>query len=109
MRPIEDIKSNPALESQLWTGDMMMGSIRISSKVKLNVVCGMDEGGFEHVSVSSFNRGYMPSWDDMCKVKDIFWDEEEECYQIHPKRSQYVNIATNCLHIWRHKTIALPG
>ena len=36
----------------------------------------------------------------MCEVKDIFWDDEEEVVQIHPRKSQYVNI-TEAFHLWR--------
>lgn len=27
--------------------------------------------------------------------------EEEEAYQIHPKKSEYVNVQENCLHLWK--------
>ncbi len=37
----------------------------------------------------------------MCTLKDIFFDDEEEAYQIHPKKSQYVNGVENCLHLWK--------
>lgn len=55
--------------------------------------------GYEHVSVSLPNRN--PNWDEMCFVKDLFWDEEEMCIQFHPKKSQYVNLHSHCLHIWK--------
>ncbi len=57
----------------------------------------------EHVSVSHRNLNHIPSWMQMCALKDIFWDEEEECFQLHPKRSEYCNFLDNCLHIWRVK------
>ena len=34
----------------------------------------------------------------MCAIKDMFFEPEEECVQFHPKK---INIAQNCLHIWR--------
>ena len=37
----------------------------------------------------------------MCVLKDIFFDDEEEVYQIHPKKSEYVNQQENCLHLWK--------
>lgn len=55
---------------------------------------------FEHVSVSS-PEYRMPSWDDMCFVKSLFWDDEETVIQYHPKKSEYVNININCLHLWK--------
>ena len=45
----------------------------------------------------------MPSWEDMATLKEIFFDEEEEAYQIMPKHSEYVNIHDRCLHLWRPK------
>lgn len=54
---------------------------------------------FEHVSVSLPNRN--PNWDEMCFVKDLFWDDEEMCMQLHPKKSEYVNFHQHCLHIWK--------
>lgn len=57
--------------------------------------------GYEHVSVSPQKRYNVPTWNDMCTLKDIFFDDEEEAYQIHPKKSQYVNGVENCLHLWK--------
>ena len=57
------------------------------------------QGGWEHLSVSMPSR--TPTWDQMCKMKDIFFDEEEEAFEYHPKRSEYVNVHPHCLHIWR--------
>jgi hypothetical protein len=37
----------------------------------------------------------------MCKVKDLFWSEEDVVIQFHPAKSQYVNMAQNCLHLWQ--------
>lgn len=68
-----------------------------------SVVWGTDEDGWEHVSVSPFDHNTMPSWEDMCRIKDIFWEDEEIAIQFHPKKSQYVNLMENCLHLWRPK------
>ncbi|MBO7615011.1 MAG: hypothetical protein J6T15_04885 [Bacilli bacterium] len=55
--------------------------------------------GWEHLSVSMPSK--TPSWDQMCVMKDIFFEEEEECFEYHPKKSEYVNMHPHCLHIWR--------
>ena len=68
---------------------------------------GFNECGWEHVSVSPYN-GKTPSWVDMCEIKDMFWNDEEAVIQIHPKKSEYVNIKDNCLHLWRNKEMELP-
>ena len=60
--------------------------------------CG-DGTNREHVSVSLPNR--TPSWEEMCKIKDLFWGEEETVIQFHPPRSEYVNNHPYCLHLWK--------
>ena len=67
------------------------------------VVWGTDENGWEHVSVAPHMREIIPSWEDMCIIKDIFWDDEEAVLQIHPPKSKHVNLMENCLHLWRPK------
>ena len=70
-------------------------------------VFGNDENGYEHVSVDMKERD--PTWGEMCQVKDTFWHDEEECYEIHPRKSEYINMRQHCLHIWRHKIGKNPG
>jgi hypothetical protein len=62
--------------------------------------------GWEHVSVSTRRRP--PNWQEMCFVKDLFWDEEECVVQFHPPRSAYVNNHPFCLHLWRCKHAPFP-
>lgn len=56
-------------------------------------------GGWEHVSVSYPNR--LPDWEEMCRVKDIFFEPEEVVVQYHPRKSEYKNLHPYCLHLWR--------
>ncbi len=58
-----------------------------------------DELGWEHVSVSRPNR--CPTWEEMCLVKDLFWDAEDTVIQFHPPKSEYVNNHKYCLHLFR--------
>lgn len=66
-------------------------------------VLASDGMGWEHVSVSVHqgNRDRTPTWDEMCQVKDLFWDDEDCVIQYHPPKSEYVNNCTNCLHLWK--------
>ena len=65
-------------------------------------------GGWEHVSVCPYQKRITPSWDDMCKVKDIFFREDECVVQFHPPKSEYVNNMPNCLHLWRSLDEVMP-
>ena len=56
-------------------------------------------GGWEHVSIDGKKR--MPTWDEMCQLKDMFFTEDECCVQYHPPKSEYVNNIPYCLHIWK--------
>lgn len=75
------------------------GIITFPKGQKADVIVGRNENGFEHVSIQMF-CDRLPKWNEMCFVKDMFWNEEEEVVQIHPKKSEYINM-TESLHLWR--------
>jgi hypothetical protein len=58
-----------------------------------------EEVPWEHVSVSTRHR--CPRWEEMCFVKDLFWDPEVAVMQLHPPRSTWINNHPYCLHLWR--------
>ena len=62
-------------------------------------IIASDEMGWEHVSVSTKTLS-IPSWSTMCKVKDLFWEDEDCVVQYHPPKSEYVNNHP-VLHLWR--------
>lgn len=63
-------------------------------------VIASDGGGWDHVSVSK--KYEYPTWDEMCKVKNLFWDDPEDwAVQYHPPMSRYINNHSYCLHLWR--------
>lgn len=70
----------------------------IKIKNTLQIIAS-DGEGWEHVSVSLPYRS--PTWEEMCKVKDLFWDDEDCVIQYHPPKSEYVNNHPFCLHLWR--------
>lgn len=57
--------------------------------------------GWQHVSVSMERESKCPPWGVMCKIKELFWEDEEVVCQFHPKKSEYVNMHPYCLHLWR--------
>ena len=68
-----------------------------------------EETGWEHVSVSLPQRPERtPTWDEMCFVKSLFWDDEAAVMQLHPPASQYVNRHAGCLHLWRPTREPIP-
>lgn len=37
----------------------------------------------------------------MCRIKDIFWGEDECVVQFHPPKNEYINLHPYCLHLWK--------
>ena len=107
MRNMEEIMRRIPWRKSLWPGTY--GTELTIGDLKGTVIFTPEsDDGWEHVSFSPYNLRKLPSWEDMCKLKDIFWGEEEDVIQIHPKRSEYVNIMQNCLHLWRHPKMLFP-
>ena len=65
-------------------------------------------GGWEHLSVTPYKNDKTPSWDFMCKMKEMFFRDDEACVEYHPKKEDYVNDLPHCLHIWRPLEEKLP-
>lgn len=100
MRNLEEIRKTPNLFIEAETEDDGMGGRyydRITEKF-LNFIFSY-QMGWEHLSVSTPSK--CPTWEQMCRMKDIFWSEEETCIQYHPAKSQYVDNHPYCLHIWK--------
>ena len=67
---------------------------------------GQGMSDWEHVSVSVRNKAdypldRCPTWEEMCRVKDFFWDDTDTVIQFHPPKSEYVSQHKYTLHLWR--------
>jgi hypothetical protein len=87
-------------------GNNGMFVVRQNQYTKQLAVIASDGMGWEHVSVSLPSR--CPTWEEMCFVKGVFWDEEDTVVQYHPAKSEYVNNHSFCLHLWRPTEIKIP-
>ena len=89
----------PEWESPAGT---MYGAFQIGvlpTKTVLHIISSGPGEVWEHVSVSIDTR--TPTWAEMCRVKELFWDDEETVIQFHPGRSKAVNHHPFCLHLWK--------
>lgn len=90
------------------------GAFRIPSRpgqVPFMVIASdgaVEEGqqAWEHVSVSLPNR--CPTWEEMCSIKALFWDDDDTVVQYHAPRSDWVNNHQFCLHMWRPVGVDVP-
>lgn len=108
MRKIEEILKDSRLRNIVKGIDGFKGDIHIG---------GWDgsfifsyAGGWEHASVSPYAKRITPTWDDMTKIKEMCWEDDESVIQIHPPKEMYVNNMPNCLHLWRcyYKEMVTP-
>lgn len=78
---------------------------------RLSLICS-DGLGWEHVSVHAYRydgrQQRTPSWSEMCFVKRLCWDAEDEVIQFHPRQSEYVNFHPFTLHLWRPTEAVIP-
>ena len=107
MKHIEEVKKTPNLFIEAEAeNDGMGGKYYDKNTGKwLNFIFSY-QLGWEHLSVSMPNK--TPTWDQMCIMKNIFWNEDEACVQYHPRKDDYVNMHSHCLHIWKPTDEYLP-
>lgn len=98
MRTIAEIKENPKLEI-IQTGIDVLSGILHMPRLRHCTVIASWGCGWEHVLVCPSKR--MPNWTEMCQIKDMFWNDDEVVMQLHPAKSDYVNLMPNCLHLWK--------
>lgn len=89
-------------------GDEYNGAFKIKIKGEQYFVIASNGMGWEHVSISHTDKHKIASWKTMCMLKDMFFDSEEVVMQLHPKKSEYINNAHNCLHLWKPINVDIP-
>lgn len=62
--------------------------------------------GWDHVSVSRRDR--TPTWEEMARVKKMFFKDDETVMQLHVPISDHINCHPNCLHLWRPQEQEIP-
>lgn len=79
----------------------------VPGKPPLRVISSpLGQSEWDHVSISLPNR--CPTWDEMCRIKNLFWDEQTTVVQFHPPESDYVNNHPYCLHLWKWNGGEIP-
>lgn len=88
------VKSVPSIFTDTYIVKLKQADFR--------VMAGVD-GDYEHVSVTVKGKKRIPTWYELCTIKDIFFYEDEECIQYFPKKAEYINVHEYCMHIWRER------
>ena len=108
MRNLDEIKKNPLLRHIEPYPSGIHAEIHVGGWD--GSIIFTNNAGWEHCSIAPYFKRIIPDWDAMCKIKKIFWEDEEAVIQVHPRKSEYVNNLGNCLHLWRctYKDMVLP-
>lgn len=62
--------------------------------------------GWDHVSATLIDK--LPTWEQMNKIKEIFFNDDEVVIQIHPAKKDYINKHPYVLHLWRPQNVEIP-
>lgn len=99
MKSISEVKSNPRFVIKAEGEDGFMAFLVKPYREGQVTIIASWSGGWEHVSVGMKHR--CPTWEEMCIVKNLFWDENECVVQFHPPKKDYVNCHPYVLHLWK--------
>lgn len=100
----------PGYESERGDPFGMFAMTHVITQLRIIVCEAFEDCPWDHVSVSGCCKGksVTPTWEQMCYVKDLFFDETECVMQLHPPKSEYVNYHNHCLHLWRPMDGQIP-
>jgi hypothetical protein len=67
-----------------------------------------DGMGWRHLSITNAQTRELPSWNIMCRVKELFFGDDEWAIQYHPPKADYINDHPFVLHLWQPLNEKLP-
>lgn len=92
MKTLEEIKASGDVFNLMNTevmGIQMIAGQIYDRETQIFFTLGFDEDGWEHAAIHVGRGRKTPSWEIMCKAKRVFWRDDEDVVQIHPKASEY--------------------
>ncbi len=105
MRPLSEIKKDKRVTILALGADGGFGVVDLGAAESAIVIFSWGLG-WDHVSVSYKNR--CCTWEEMCKVKEIFFRDDEWAVQYHPAKKDYINRHPYTLHLWRPQNHYMP-
>lgn len=85
-------------DEQKYSGKFLIKFGPTSPKLFVIASTGL---GWDHVSVSLSNAKRLPTWDEMKKIRDMFFLPDEWAVQYNPPPSENISIDDFVLHLWR--------
>lgn len=96
-------------ESDGWNGYFLVPLSGNPARPKLQAVVLISDGlGWKHLSISLVNKKRTPTWEELQKVKEMFFEPDEWVVQFHPPKLEHVNNHDYCLHLWHSLAWPMP-
>lgn len=69
---------------------------------KLLVITTIEDhaDGREWLHVSCSRKNKMPSYEDLCRVKEVFVGDDQKAIMVFPPKEEHVNFHPRCLHLF---------
>jgi hypothetical protein len=94
------------------------GAFFVHINATIVALCIVSDGlttDWEHVSVTLMMKKTVPvpvkrcpTWEEMCLIKSVFWDETDCVVEFHPVKKDYISNHPYCLHLWRNIRVEFP-
>jgi hypothetical protein len=97
------IKGQGGTEADGWNGWFL---VPLDGEMYQVIIA--DGMGWRHLSISNAQKKMLPSWQTMCRVKDLFFGDDCWACQFHPAKADYINDHPWVLHIWQPLDVELP-
>lgn len=76
---------------------------RMDAAVGIATAINPPDEYWEHVLLLPLTEDRCPTWPEMVRLKDMFWNPKEVVIQVHPSVENYINIDPYTLHLWKHR------
>jgi hypothetical protein len=67
-----------------------------------------DREGWKHLAVFNAQKKIAPNWSVMCRIKDLFFADDEWAIQFHPPKDHSIDDVAFRLHLWSPLNETLP-
>jgi hypothetical protein len=100
-RPWIDAERLPILRGKARAYESTERGMSFNVPNKFRIRSGVLGSGDTIGNNGAFTVPRCPTWDEMCQIKALFWDDNDCIVQFHPPKAEYVNNHAYCLHLWR--------
>jgi hypothetical protein len=103
--------ANPDKPSKIASTDAdgWNGSFMVPLEGEMWYVVLNDQLGWRHLAIANAQKNLTPTWSVMCRVKQLFYGDDEWACQFHPPKDEHgISDFPYRLHLWSPLEETLP-